>query len=76
MIRRADIRALIQRNRHRRAEPGHIWGGKSRSDGLVFPELKGKLDGTAVRVPTPNVSLVSLDVVLERQTTREESTRR
>jgi glyceraldehyde 3-phosphate dehydrogenase len=39
--------------------------------GLVLPERKGKLDGTAIRVPTPNVSLVSLDVVLERQTTKE-----
>jgi glyceraldehyde 3-phosphate dehydrogenase len=39
--------------------------GAARSVGLVIPELKGKLDGTAVRVPTPNVSLVSLDVVLK-----------
>ena len=31
--------------------------------GLVMPELKGKLDGTAIRIPTPNVSLVSLDFV-------------
>ena len=46
--------------------------GAARSVGLVLPELKGKLDGTAVRVPTPNVSLVSLDVVLERQTTKED----
>jgi len=39
--------------------------GAARSVGLVIPELKGKLDGTAIRVPTPNVSLVSLDVVLK-----------
>ena len=45
--------------------------GAAKSVGLVLPELKGKLDGTAIRVPTPNVSLVSLDVVLERQTTKE-----
>ena len=45
--------------------------GAAKSVGLVLPELKGRLDGTAVRVPTPNVSLVSLDVVLERQTTKE-----
>ena len=32
--------------------------------GLVFPDLKGKLDGTSIRVPVPNVSLVSLDVNL------------
>ena len=45
--------------------------GAARSVGLVLPDLKGKLDGTAIRVPTPNVSLISLDVVLQRQTTRE-----
>ena len=37
--------------------------------GLVIPELEGKLDGTAIRVPTPNVSLVSLDLVLEAKAT-------
>ena len=40
--------------------------GAARAVGLVLPELKGKLDGTAIRVPTPNVSLVSLDVNLQR----------
>ena len=40
--------------------------GAARAVGLVLPELKGKLDGTAIRVPTPNVSLVSLDVNLRR----------
>ncbi|MBV8401925.1 MAG: aldehyde dehydrogenase, partial [Acetobacteraceae bacterium] len=39
--------------------------------GLVLPELKGKLDGTAIRVPVPNVSLVSLDVNLEKQATAD-----
>jgi glyceraldehyde 3-phosphate dehydrogenase len=43
--------------------------GAARSIGLVIPELKGKLDGTAIRVPTPNVSLVSLDLVLKKQAT-------
>jgi glyceraldehyde 3-phosphate dehydrogenase len=43
--------------------------GAARSIGLVIPELKGKLDGTAIRVPTPNVSLVSLDLVLRAQAT-------
>ena len=38
--------------------------GAARAVGLVMPELKGKLDGTAIRIPTPNVSLVSLDVNL------------
>jgi glyceraldehyde 3-phosphate dehydrogenase len=40
--------------------------GAARALGLVLPELAGKLDGTAVRVPTPNVSLVSLDANLAR----------
>jgi glyceraldehyde 3-phosphate dehydrogenase len=46
--------------------------GAARAVGLVLPELKGKLDGTAVRVPTPNVSLVSLDCVLEKPASKEE----
>jgi glyceraldehyde 3-phosphate dehydrogenase len=46
--------------------------GAARSIGLVIPELEGKLDGTAIRVPTPNVSLVSLDLVLRRRTTAPE----
>ncbi len=40
--------------------------GAARAVGLVLPELKGKLDGTAIRIPTPNVSLVSLDVNLKK----------
>ena len=43
--------------------------GAARSIGLVIPELKDKLDGSAIRVPTPNVSLVSLDLVLRTQAT-------
>ena len=46
--------------------------GAARAVGLVLPELKGKLDGTAIRVPTPNVSLVSLDVMLEKHATKDE----
>ncbi|HUB12401.1 MAG TPA: type I glyceraldehyde-3-phosphate dehydrogenase [Acetobacteraceae bacterium] len=46
--------------------------GAARAVGLVLPELKGKLDGTAIRIPTPNVSLVSLDVNLAKQATKEE----
>jgi glyceraldehyde 3-phosphate dehydrogenase len=45
--------------------------GAAKAVGLVLPELKGKLDGTAIRVPTPNVSLVSLDVVLKKPATKE-----
>jgi glyceraldehyde 3-phosphate dehydrogenase len=40
--------------------------GAAKALGLVLPELAGKLDGTAVRVPTPNVSLVSLDANLAK----------
>jgi glyceraldehyde 3-phosphate dehydrogenase len=46
--------------------------GAARAVGLVLPELKGKLDGTAIRIPTPNVSLVSLDVNLSKQATKDE----
>ncbi len=45
--------------------------GAARAVGLVLPELKGKLDGTAIRVPTANVSLVSLDVNLREAATKE-----
>ncbi|WP_237216054.1 type I glyceraldehyde-3-phosphate dehydrogenase [Falsiroseomonas oryziterrae] len=38
--------------------------GAAKAVGLVLPDLKGKLDGTAIRIPTPNVSLISLDVNL------------
>jgi glyceraldehyde 3-phosphate dehydrogenase len=40
--------------------------GAARAVGLVMPELKGKLDGTAIRIPIPNVSLVSLDANLAK----------
>jgi glyceraldehyde 3-phosphate dehydrogenase len=46
--------------------------GAARAVGLVMPELKGKLDGSSIRVPTPNVSLVSLDVVLATTPTKDE----
>ena len=46
--------------------------GAARAIGLVIPALDGKLDGMAVRVPTPNVSLVDLAAVLEKKTTGEE----
>jgi glyceraldehyde 3-phosphate dehydrogenase len=45
--------------------------GAARAMGLVIPDLKGKLDGSAIRVPTPNVSLVSLDVVLSKPATKD-----
>ena len=46
--------------------------GAARAVGLVFPDLKGKLDGTSIRVPVPNVSLVSLDVNLRDQATAQQ----
>ena len=46
--------------------------GAARAVGLVLPELKGKLDGVAIRVPTPNVSLVDLTFVPARETSIEE----
>ncbi len=46
--------------------------GAARAVGLVLPELKGKLDGSAVRVPTPNVSLIDLKFVPGRETSVDE----
>lgn len=46
--------------------------GAAKLVGLVFPELKGKITGIAVRVPTPNVSLTDLVVEVSRVTTAEE----
>ena len=46
--------------------------GAARAVGEVLPELKGKLDGSAIRVPTPDVSLVDLTFTPKRDTTREE----
>ena len=46
--------------------------GAARAVGEVLPELKGKLDGSAIRVPTPNVSVVDLTFVPKRDTSVEE----
>ena len=46
--------------------------GAARAVGLVLPELKGKLDGVAIRVPTPNVSVVDLTFEAARDTTVDE----
>lgn len=46
--------------------------GAARMIGEVIPELKGKLNGTSIRVPTPNVSIVDLTCELSRKTTVEE----
>ncbi|MFT6556845.1 type I glyceraldehyde-3-phosphate dehydrogenase [Sneathiella sp.] len=46
--------------------------GAAKAVGLVLPELAGKLDGTSVRVPTPNVSMIDLTFVAKRSTTAQE----
>ena len=46
--------------------------GAAKAVSLVLPEVKGKLNGFAMRVPTPNVSITDLTVVLEKDTTVEE----
>src|SRR6476620_5484985 len=46
--------------------------GAAKAVGLVLPELKGKLDGIAIRVPTPNVSVVDLKFLAKRATTKDE----
>ena len=46
--------------------------GAAKAIGLVLPELKGKLDGISVRVPTPNVSLVDLKFLAKRDVTAQE----
>jgi len=46
--------------------------GAAKAIGLVIPELAGKLDGGAIRVPTPNVSVVDLKIVPGRATTKDE----
>jgi glyceraldehyde 3-phosphate dehydrogenase len=46
--------------------------GAAKMIGEIIPELKGKLNGTSIRVPTPNVSLVDLTAELSRKTTVDE----
>jgi glyceraldehyde 3-phosphate dehydrogenase len=46
--------------------------GAAKAVGLVLPELNGKLDGFAIRVPTPNVSVVDLKFIAKRETTKDE----
>ncbi|MEM3578115.1 MAG: type I glyceraldehyde-3-phosphate dehydrogenase [Candidatus Bathyarchaeia archaeon] len=70
------IQDLVHRDL-RRARAGAIniiptTTGAARASALVFPELKGKIDGIALRVPVPNVSIVDLTAVLEKDVTREE----
>jgi glyceraldehyde 3-phosphate dehydrogenase len=46
--------------------------GAAKAVGLVLPELNGKLDGTAIRVPTPNVSVVDFKFVAKKKTSKDE----
>ncbi|MBN1593535.1 MAG: type I glyceraldehyde-3-phosphate dehydrogenase [Candidatus Coatesbacteria bacterium] len=46
--------------------------GAAKATSLVLPELKGKIDGMAIRVPTPNVSLVDFTCVLEKETNKDD----
>jgi glyceraldehyde 3-phosphate dehydrogenase len=46
--------------------------GAAKAIGLVLPELKGKLDGVSIRVPTPNVSVIDFKIVAKKATTVEE----
>ncbi len=46
--------------------------GAAKAVGLVLPELNGRLDGAAIRVPTPNVSVVDLKFLAKRETTKDE----
>ncbi|MGB9741775.1 MAG: type I glyceraldehyde-3-phosphate dehydrogenase [bacterium] len=46
--------------------------GAAKLIGVIFPELKGKIDGMAIRVPTPDVSIIDLACVVEKRTTVEE----
>ena len=46
--------------------------GAAKAIGLVLPELKGKLDGVAIRVSTPNVSVIDLKIVAKKETTAKE----
>ena len=46
--------------------------GAAKAVGLVLPELNGKLDGSAIRVPTPNVSVVDFKCVLNKAVTEKE----
>jgi len=46
--------------------------GAAKAVGLVIPELKGKMDGLAIRIPTPTVSIVDVVMQVEKETTKEE----
>lgn len=59
--------AEVERRLHHRTTTG-----AATSVGLVLPPLQGKLDGLAIRVPTPNVSVVDFVAAVERETSKAE----
>ncbi len=46
--------------------------GAAKAVGLVLPDLNGRLDGTSIRVPTPNVSVVDFKFIAKRETTKDD----
>src|SRR2546425_876555 len=56
----------------RDAAAKHLSAGAAKATGLVIPEVKGKIDGIALRVPTPDVSFVDLTVEVEKAATVEQ----
>ncbi len=46
--------------------------GAAKAIGLVMPHLQGKLNGQSIRVPTPDVSMIDLNVIVKKETTKEE----
>ena len=69
-----NLRYITQGLRRARSTEGAMIPtstGAAKAMSLVLPSLKGKLDGTAIRVPTPNVSLIDLTVVTEKNVTAE-----
>jgi glyceraldehyde 3-phosphate dehydrogenase len=69
-----DVKHQKDRRRARAAAVNMIptTTGAAKAIGLVLPQLVGKMHGQSVRVPTPNVSMVDLNVVVKKNTTKEE----
>jgi glyceraldehyde 3-phosphate dehydrogenase len=72
-----DVKHKKDRRRARAAAVNMIptTTGAAKAIGLVLPQLKGKMHGQSVRVPTPNVSMVDLNLVVKTDTTKEEVNR-
>jgi glyceraldehyde 3-phosphate dehydrogenase len=72
-----DVKHRKDRRRARAAAVNMIptTTGAAKAIGLVLPQLVGKMHGQSVRVPTPNVSMVDLNVVVKKNTSKEEVNR-